>query len=224
LKNFAQSLIKFVVVITLLCYPGINFLYKNHKNLKLSPEVKGQVEAAETSETPTPSVISTKPAETLDKNVNKAEVNLTENVVNLIIPKINLVAPIIESGKTEDGSMFVPPDNKTVGLWQYGVKPGEVGSAVVAGHFKINTGKPGVFYDLQNVDIGDEIDITYSDGRALKFEVQNKETYKVEDFPLSDFFGLNDAKRLNLITCAGKYDRIKKDYTHRLAIFAVLKE
>jgi sortase A len=154
----------------------------------------------------------------ISENVN-SDLELPQN---LLIPKISLVAPIVESGKTESGNMYVPPDDKTIGWWKFGVKPGEIGSAVLAGHFRVNSGAPGVFYNLDQITVGDEIDIIKTGGEVLKFSVIRREVYPVDLFPLTDFFNSNDAKKLNLITCSGKYLRDKKDYSHRLAIYAVL--
>ncbi len=141
----------------------------------------------------------------------------------IMIPKISLYAPISVSGNTSEGGMEVPPDAKTVGWWRYGTYPGEIGSAVLAGHYKIASGAPGVFYNLNKLAVGDEIIMTLKSGKVLTYVVTTLNTYKVEDFPLNSFFSANDARRLNLITCAGKYIKSLDNYSHRLAVYAILK-
>src|SRR5690606_13342461 len=106
----------------------------------------------------------------------------------LNIPTINLQVPILSVGAAADGTQAVPADNSTVSWWKYGAKPGERGSAVLAGHFKIEDGSPGVFYNLNRVKVGENIEITDDQGNIQQFRVVDRKIYSVEDFPTQQIY------------------------------------
>lgn len=141
----------------------------------------------------------------------------------LTIPSINLDATIISAGENKRREMEVPPDNKTIGWWNKGIIPGQIGSAVLAGHFKVEDGSPGVFYNLRNIKVGDEI-IIADETELKRFVVLDMKMYSVEEFPLEYVFSYNDGKRrLNIMTCAGKYLPKRDDYSHRIVVYTELK-
>ncbi len=159
-----------------------------------------------------------------DATSESQEIEKTREIpVKVIIEQIGLNAPVIEEGKTSDGRMGVPSDNSTVGWWKFGTSPGELGSAVLAGHYKIEDGSPGVFYRLSDVKLGDEIKIVDSKGQIKIFEIVEREVYPEKDFPIQKVYSQKDVKRLNLITCTGNYIPELNDYSHRLVVYAVMK-
>ncbi len=137
----------------------------------------------------------------------------------LEIAAIGLKVNIVIVGADHDGRMSVPSDNKTVSWWKFGAIPGEMGSAVLAGHYKLEDGTPGVFYDLNRVKVGDLINMADEFGAKQKFKVREIKIFKVEDFPLNEVYANSGGKYLNLVTCAGNYLTKVKDYSHRLVIF-----
>jgi sortase A len=142
----------------------------------------------------------------------------------IVVDKINLSAPIVSEGQTDGVRMGVPSDNATVGWWGLGRKPGELGSSVLAGHYKVADGSPGVFYRLNELRTGDEIKILLADHKEKLFIVENIEIYKESAFPLRKVFATRDARRLNLITCTGEYIAELDDYSHRMVVFAKMLE
>ncbi len=150
-----------------------------------------------------------KPNQKIDKTPQK-----------LFIPSINLSAPIKTVGFDSERRMEVPGDNSTVSWWKYGALPGETGSAVIAGHYKITDGSPGVFYNLGNVKIGSKIIISFKNKNNKTFTVTHIKTYTEKGFPIQTIYTANDSKRLNLITCSGDFDSTANDYTHRLVVYA----
>jgi sortase (surface protein transpeptidase) len=76
----------------------------------------------------------------------------------LLIPKIKVDANVAYMGLTKTGDMDVPPDLVNVGWYKYGTKPGDVGSAVIAGHLE-GTKDLGVFIGLDKLSQGDEVQI-----------------------------------------------------------------
>ncbi len=214
MRNLILSVVKVLLIYAAIIFP-VSFVFANTKTFDSVPKANAAdfTPTPSITETPSPSTV---PAHGLTEN-NISEPNL------IIIPKISLFAPVKISGNSKEGGMEVPPDAKTVGWWKYGTYPGQLGSAVLVGHYKINSGAPGIFYNLNKLSVGDEIIMTLKNGKVLTYIISTLNTYKAEEFPLESFFYSKDARRLNLITCAGKYIKSLDNYSHRLAIYAILK-
>lgn len=136
----------------------------------------------------------------------------------LIIPKLNVDANISYMGLTAGGEMDVPPDLINVGWYKYGTKPGEQGSAVIAGHLE-GTEDLGVFIKLNTLQDGDVINVRNDRDETIAFTVRETRTYKQNERP-DEIFNKNDGRYLNLITCTGTWDNAKKRYSHRFVVFA----
>lgn len=144
--------------------------------------------------------------------------------VRLVIPSLKIVTMSESVGMDQQGRMDVPKDVANVAWYQLGVKPGEVGNAVFAGHFDKPDGSPAVFYDLNQLQPGDELIVEDEDGKQLSFIVTEKRVVHLSEFPLQEVFGETGKKRVNLITCGGVWDEDKKEYSERTIIFSELKE
>ncbi len=145
------------------------------------------------------------------------------NPITLTIPAIGVTAPVEQVGLDIDQRMDVPKEDMNVGWYNLGPKPGETGSAVLAGHFDTRTGGPAVFYKLDQVQVGDTIEVETTDGEVLEFEVVETQHVKDSEFPLAKVFTRSDAVRLNLITCAGTFNTAAKNYDERFIVYSVLK-
>lgn len=147
---------------------------------------------------------------------------ITSNVsfglpVRLIIPAINVNASIQQVGITSKGEMEVPSNSVDVGWFKFGERPGEKGSAVIAGHFDGKNGEAGVFTDLDKLKEGDKVYIEDDKGISIAFVVQESRTY--DPGYADDVFSSSDGVYLNLITCDGVWDGVKKSYSKRLVVF-----
>lgn len=140
---------------------------------------------------------------------------------SVLIPKISLNAPVQPVGADSDGTQLVPSDNKTTSWWKHGAKPGEHGSAVIAGHYKVGNGSPGVFYRLNEVQVGENITVVDVEGQELTFKVVEREIYPVEEFPTNHIYSDKENKSLNLVTCTGSYLADQDDYSHRLVLYTI---
>ncbi|RJQ33718.1 class F sortase [Candidatus Parcubacteria bacterium] len=140
----------------------------------------------------------------------------------LVIPSINVDAAVQQVGIKGDGSMATPSSFADVGWYKYGTIPGQVGSAVIAGHVDNALSLAGVFKKLEEVKIGDDIYIEQKDGSRIHFRVVDIQSFPYNEAPSELIFNRDDAARLNLITCSG--DWLKKDQTYdtRLVIFTKL--
>lgn len=143
--------------------------------------------------------------------------------VNVRIPKLHVLATVESVGLDSQKNMDVPKKVENVAWYQYGPKPGERGNAVLAGHLDTITGAPAVFYDLYQLEKGDEVIITDENGKESTFSVVSIDTYPVDTFPIDTVFGKDDKRYVNLITCQGEFNRNRKLYADRLVVRTELK-
>ena len=135
----------------------------------------------------------------------------------VIIPAININAPIQRVGVTATNAMAVPSGaSNRVGWYEYGTIPGEVGSAVLDAHVFAE------FANLRYLKPGNDIYIMTEGGTTLHFVVMAAKTYPLAALDPHTLFGQNDARRLNLITCAGELTPDHSTYDHRLVVYAEL--
>ncbi|MDO8611031.1 MAG: class F sortase [bacterium] len=142
--------------------------------------------------------------------------------VRLIIPQINVNADINYVGVTPEGAMEVPSNAVDVGWFKLGPRPGEKGSAVIAGHFNGKNGEAGVFNNLYILKGGDQIFIENNKGATITFIVRESRIYN--QGYANDVFSASDSAHLNLITCDGVWDGVKKSYSKRLVIFTDISQ
>lgn len=141
--------------------------------------------------------------------------------IRLKIPKINVNAALESVGLTSDGSMGVPKYPANVGWFNLGPRPGDIGSAVLAGHYgRWKNGQGSVFDNLSKLRPGDKIYVTDDKGSIIVFVVRELRSYG-PNADASDVFVSNDGKaHLNLITCEGAWNKTSKSYPKRLVVFA----
>jgi len=138
--------------------------------------------------------------------------------VRLLIPAINVNAAVQQVGFTKSREMEVPSNTVDVGWFKLGSRPGEKGSAVIDGHFDGDSGGAGVFTNLYKLKKGDKLYIENDKGEVTVFVVRESRTY--DPGYAYDIFSLSDSAHLNLITCDGVWDGVKKSYNKRLVVFA----
>ncbi len=144
--------------------------------------------------------------------------------VSLRIPALGISAPFEEPlGLQDNQEIEVPEAYDTVGYYQYGPTPGELGPAVVLGHVDSVDG-PAVFYSLGQLQTGDEILIERADGSTAVFAVTHLERHPQAGFPTELVYGNIDHAGLRLITCSGNFDDGAQRYSHNLIVFAELVE
>lgn len=137
--------------------------------------------------------------------------------VRLKIPSISVNAAIEHVGVTPAGIMGIPVDTSNVAWFSLGPKPGERGSAVIAGHFDDVNGEDAVFTNLNLLKKGDELFVENNKGEVITFVVQGSGTY--DPGYADEVFSRNDGSYLNLITCDGVWDDVKKSFSKRLIVF-----
>ncbi len=136
----------------------------------------------------------------------------------IVIPKINVDANIESVGLDNKNAMDVPKKVEDTAWYNLGKKPGEVGNAVIDGHYDTQTGAPAVFYYLSKLSKGDEIIIYAKDGSKKIFKVTEGKFYPYNTFPIQYVFGPTNRKRLELITCGGVWDKTSRNYSERFVV------
>jgi len=140
---------------------------------------------------------------------------------HLLIPVIGVNAPIESVGVRANGTMETPRQSPwtDVGLYNAGPRPGERGSAVIAGHLDRPGGNPAVFWRLRELHVGDEVQVVDTQGKTLHFHVTRIASYPPQQAPVQDIFGNTAGSFLNLTTCAGDWIPTQRQTTLRLVVF-----
>jgi sortase A len=141
--------------------------------------------------------------------------------VRFQIDAIDVDAAIEYVGVDDDGNMDVPQEWENVAWYEPGTVPGDRGNSVIAGHYDSYT-DPAVFYDLNELEVGDIVRVITEDGEEVEFEITELELVHVDDADTSKIFGNTDERNLNLITCEGAWDPDAGMYDERLIVYTTL--
>lgn len=139
--------------------------------------------------------------------------------VRLEIPIIGVDSFIEDAYITSDGAMEVPSGTVDVAWFALGPHPGQVGSAVIGGHFGIENGVPFVFYNLNKLKAGDKIYILDDESNTIIFVVSSSVLYGANADATTVFTSHDGVAHLNLITCEGIWNEISGEYPDRTVVF-----
>jgi len=160
-------------------------------------------------------------------DLNPKEVNSQTNPpsyglpISLKIPIINVDATIDNVGINLDGLMAAPKSPASVAWYQLGTRPGEIGNAVMAGHFGIwENGEKSVFNNLNKLRLGDKIIVVDEFGTLISFLVRESKIYDSNSDATEVFSSTDGKSHLNLITCQGTWDNASSSYSKRLVVFS----
>lgn len=142
----------------------------------------------------------------------------------LVIRKLGVDAAVESVGLDSRGRMDVPRKDENVAWYNLGYKPGQNGSAVLAGHFDTRSGSPAVFYNIGKLESGDTIEVFDTNGKSLTYTVTSSVSYDFDEVPLQEVFATKGKTMLNLITCEGTYDQANQNYSKRLVVYSKLAE
>lgn len=154
------------------------------------------------------------------KNSQVTKRTATGLPLRILIPKIRVNALINQVGLVADGSMGVPKLPRDTAWYKLGPKPGEAGSAVISGHVNWLYGAKGSFEYLKVLKPGDKIIVQNDKGESISFIVRTSRTLDREANATDVFYSYDGKSHLNLITCAGVWDKSAKAYSKRLVVFA----
>lgn len=139
--------------------------------------------------------------------------------VRLKIPSMEIDVPLEYVGVTASGAMDIPKSTDKVGWFELGTRPGEIGTAVMAGHYGLYAGKPSVFDNLHNLVKGDKITIKDDKGSDIVFVVRETQSFDPQADATIVFSSDDEKSHLNLITCEGDWNKDDKSFSKRLVVF-----
>ena len=174
--------------------------------------------------TPPPVVPSPSPSATAAKTTAKPKPpqKPTASGFRLRIPEIGLDHRMYGGGLSSDGT--IDPEPRSI-MWFQGydrVRPGRVGTAVIAGHVASGS-RRDVFANLADVDVGDKVQIV-DKGKILTYRVTRASAInKYEVTTDAAVWGRNTSRsRLAIITCDDAFG-FRGD-GHRVANFVVIAD
>lgn len=140
--------------------------------------------------------------------------------IRLKIPSINVNSIVEYVGLTSDGAMDVPKKQGNVAWFKPGQRPGEKGSAVIAGHYGLlKNGTASVFDNLYKLKPGDKIYVEDDKGASVSFVVRESRSFDPKADASGVFGSSDDKAHLNLVTCEGIWNKISKSYSRRFVVF-----
>ena len=139
--------------------------------------------------------------------------------VSLSIPAIDINATFKSVGITSEGAMDMPKNMDDIGWYDLGTKPGDIGSAVIAGHYGVKTGNSQAFNNIHKLVKGDKINIIDDKGNNISFVVRESKSFSPEAGTSEIFISRDGKAHLNLITCEGVWNNVTKNYSGRLVVF-----
>jgi len=142
--------------------------------------------------------------------------------IKVTVARLNLSSSLQALGLAKDGSLQSPSKWEEAGWYADGVRPGEVGPAVIAGHVE-SSGGPAVFYRLPTIKVGDDVAIQDDLGATRHFVVNGIQQYPKQKFPSQAIYGPAAVPTVRLITCYGDFDQAQDSYVDNLVVTAVLK-
>jgi LPXTG-site transpeptidase (sortase) family protein len=145
----------------------------------------------------------------------------TRRPSRLIIETLGIDAPIGSYGVDSNGQMDVPDNVNEVGWYRHGPSPGEPGSAVLAAHVDLRGPGRGLFFDLDELEVGDDVVVTFDDGGSTAFQVVARSTYLKTELPLDVIFSRQGEPVLTLVTCGGGFSRSARRYDSNVVVYAV---
>lgn len=138
------------------------------------------------------------------------------------IPTIGVDSALEDLALGDEGRLEAPVDFDLAGWYAGGVRPGQVGPAIIAGHVD-SPSAPAVFADIGELAAGDDVIITLSDGSDLIFQVSGSVQSAKAEFPTASVYSNVPAPELRLITCSGTFDSSTGHYLDNLIVFAELR-
>lgn len=139
--------------------------------------------------------------------------------VRIKIPYLGVDSRIEHAGVSSEGSMIGPKYRNNVAWFQPGIRPGEYGSAVIAGHYGWKSRLRSVFDKLHTLRVGDKVYVEDDRGTVTVFTVQKIKKFGKQEDTTEIFFSKDGKQHLNLITCEGIWNAAAGSYSGRLVVF-----
>ena len=137
----------------------------------------------------------------------------------LELPSLDVTAEVDPVGLDDDGGMELPDDVARVGWYAPGVRAGEPGTTVLAGHVDSRVQGPGALFDLRRLEPGDPIVVGDGSERTT-WRVTGRTRYPKDELPLDEIFRWDGPPTLVLITCGGDFVAEDGQYRDNVVVYA----
>ena len=127
---------------------------------------------------------------------------------------------MLPGGVNSENELDVPPDARSLVWYRHGPAPGELGSAVIAGHLNWQ-GVSGLFAELAEVPVGAEVVVVLDDGAQRNFRVTTVELVPKPAVSVNGVFARAGARVLRLVTCGGEFDDEVNSYRSNVIVTAI---
>lgn len=198
------------------------------------PDTSHPTEAARPTEAlPVPAALTD---EGLDLRAGPVDVPL-----ELRLPSLDITAPVSGVGITPTDVMDAPMGPADDAVWQQAfwyrgsAVPGQLSTALIAGHIDDPLGRPAVFAHIDQLQPGDAIVVHNTrNGLDIRFSVTRSATYSLDETAdpavLTEIYGagpvagllpqpsVDGRSHLTLITCTGTF--VNGTHDHRLVVYA----
>jgi len=179
------------------------------------------------TDTPTAAATST-PTPTATATPTATPTPYDGMVARMKIPRFNVDAAVEAIGLLPSNEMDVPKNPHNVGWYYIWDKPGWGGNAVFSAHVDYYPNIRGPFYNLKDLNPGDEIIVVMDGGPEYVYRVISKQRYRVDEIPTGDLIEAPtkppDKEWITLITCGGEFVPIRPggpgEYLHRDVVIA----
>lgn len=129
----------------------------------------------------------------------------------LIIPKIGVDAPFTYKVVPGSGQMPNPNGPEDVAYYDFsdwagmGGVPGLGGNVVLAGHVDYINHGPAVFWELDQLTVGDRVQIRMKDGTVIEYAIEFNKHIDADAAPWEAIVGGTSEESITLITCGGEF-------------------
>jgi len=137
----------------------------------------------------------------------------------LVIDKIEVDAPIEKRGIDDTRQMESPTLPGSVAWYSFSALPGKGSNIVISGHRDLANYGPAVFWNLGELEIGDQIILALGEERYV-YSV-GATLLITRTTPMNELIAPTETEMLTLITCEGFFDRDLKDYEQRRLVRAL---
>lgn len=118
-----------------------------------------------------------------------------------------------------DGALQVPARADQLGWWAGGVRPGELGAAVLVGHADLD-GRLGVFTRLDEAKPGMQVVVAVG-SQTVRYRITSVGRYAKKAFPTALVYRPSATAVLRLVTCGGVFDGRTGAYRDNVVVQAV---
>ena len=146
---------------------------------------------------------------------------ITSAAARMRIPALNLDYEVQSMGADDTGTMLIAPALEVVSWFDRSAIPGNEGNAIFGAH-NLWRGERSKIYRLDELEIGDELEIEYDDGTILRFFLESVFVYELKTAPAYLIMDTKGEPRLTLITCKPPFNPSTGTSDNR--IVAIFKE